>query len=1127
MQKIFRIKKRASLLMKFDLKMKLTTLFLIVSFFQLQAAGTYAQKTKVSLDLKNVSLGTVLDKIESLSDFKFIYTADEVDYKKNVTVKANNERIYSILQKLFLDTPIIYKVLDKQIILKRDTSKKEKKSTEVLQKFQVSGGIFDASGAPLPGASVLEKGTSNGTQSDFDGKFTLNLSNENAVLIVSFISFKTVEIPVDGRKSIKITLQEDTKLLEEVVVVGYGTQKKATLSGAVSSLKGDELKNVPVTNVSQGIAGRIPGVVAISNGGEPGYDGATLRIRGVNTFGDSSPLIVVDGVPGRSLERIDPNTIESVSVLKDASAAIYGAQAANGVILITTKRGKTGKPMVQLSLNKGYSQPTRLPKMTNAAEYATLLNEVDKYANRPERYSADDLQKYQDGSDPWGHPNTDWYKETLKNLSAQNNANLSISGGTEDVKYFVSISSKSQDGFYKNSATKYEQYDFKSNLDLKVNKYASLYVNTTARMEDRNFSSRSAENIFRMIMRSKPNQPAYWPNGLPGPDVEFGDNPVVITTDATGYNRDKRYVLNSDFGLNLKIPGVEGLSVKANASLDKTFRFNKIWETPWYLYTWDQTSYDANGEPLLIKGQKGFSDPRLTESMEDNQRILVSGVVNYSKTFLEDHNINLLAGVEKITGKGDSFNAFRRNFISTSIDQLFAGGQDQINNSGSGYQNARLNYFGKVNYSYRDKYLAEFLWRYQASYIFEKSSRYGFFPGVSLGYVLSKENFWQKTFPVINFAKLRMSYGKTGNDLIAPYQYLASYSFNNLLFIDNGGATKNQGLYEGVVPNTGVTWETATQSNVGIDLHFFDGKLALTTDYFINKRDDILWARNASVPSTAGLSLPAENIGKFKNQGLDFSLDYKNKSNDFSYSVGINGVFTKNKILFWDEAPGTPDYQQTTGKPLGAGLFYQAIGVFKDQAAVDAYPHWGGARPGDIIFLDYNEDGKIDGNDRVRNDKTGAPTFTGGLNFDMSYKGFDFALLFQGAAGGVFYETTESGDFANYLKSFHDNRWTEDNPNASFPRTYNRTSEYWVNQQNTFWLHKTDYIRLKSIELGYTIPKSFTSKYYIENLRIYTNAFNLLTYSPGMKDYDPENTNGSGYNYPLNKVFNFGLSVTF
>lgn len=1127
MQKIFRIKKRTSLLMQFDLKMKLTTLFLIVSIFQLQAAGTYAQKTKVSIDLKNVSLGTVLDKIESLSDFKFIYTADEVDYKKNVTVKANNERIYSILQKLFSDTHIIYKVLDKQIILKQNKATNEKKSTEVLQKFQVSGGVFDTNGAPLPGASILEKGTSNGTQSDFDGKFTLNLSNKNAVLVVSFIAFKTVEIPVEGRQSIKITLQEDTKLLEEVVVVGYGTQKKATLSGAVSSLKGDELKNVPVTNVSQGIAGRIPGVVAISNGGEPGYDGATLRIRGTNTFGDSSPLIVVDGVPGRSLERIDPTTIESVSVLKDASAAIYGAQAANGVILITTKRGKTGKPMVQLSLNKGYSKPTKLPKMANAAEYATLLNEVDRYANRPERYSADDIQKYQDGSDPWGHPNTDWYKETLKKLSAQNNANISISGGTEDVKYFVSISNKSQDGFYKNSATKYEQYDFKSNLDLKVNKYASLYINTTARMEDRNFSSRSAENIFRMIMRSKPNQPAYWPNGLPGPDIEFGDNPVVITTDATGYNRDKRYVLNSDFGLNLKIPGVEGLSVKTSASLDKTFRFNKTWQTPWYLYTWDQTSYDANGEPLLVKGQKGFSDPRLTESMEDNQRILVSGLINYSKTIAADHNINLLAGVEKITGKGDSFNAFRRNFISTAIDQLFAGGQDQINNSGSGYQDARLNYFGKVNYSYRDKYLAEFLWRYQASYIFEKSSRYGFFPGVSLGYVLSKEDFWQKKFPVINFAKLRVSYGKTGNDLIAPYQYLASYSFNNLLFIDNGGATKNQGLYEGVVPNTGVTWETATQSNIGIDLHFFDGKLALTTDYFINKRDNILWARNASVPSTAGLSLPAENIGKFKNQGLDFSLDYKNKSNDFSYSIGINGVFTKNKILFWDEAPGTPDYQQTTGNPLGAGLFYQAIGIFKDQAAVDAYPHWGGARPGDVIFKDYNEDGKIDGNDRVRNDKTGTPTFTGGLNFDMSYKGFDFALLLQGAAGGVFYETTESGDFANYLKSFHDNRWTEDNPNASYPRTYNRTSEYWVNQPNTFWLHKTDYIRLKSIELGYTIPKSFTNKYFIENLRLYANAFNLLTYSPGMKDYDPENTNGSGYNYPLNKVFNFGLSVTF
>ena len=979
---------------------------------------------------------------------------------------------------------------------------------------------------PLPGVNVQIKGAKTGIVTDIDGQYSIKASSSD-VLIFSFIGFNNQEITVGNRTQINILLAESLSSLDEIVVIGYGSQKKKTLSGAVASVQGKELLKTPVTNVSQSIAGRIPGVVAISGTGEPGYDGATLRIRGVNTFGNAAPLIVVDGVAGRSLERIDPSTIDNISVLKDASAAIYGAQAANGVILITTKRGTSGKPKISLSVNQGYASPTTLPKMASSSEFATLLNEIDTYKSRPARYTPEEIQKFRDGSDPLRYPNTDWFKETLKPTSSQNYANLSVSGGSDNVKYFVSLSQKSQDGFYRNSGTNYKQYDLRSNLDIKVNDYVNLNFDLSGGMEERNFPTRSAYNIFRMVMRGKPNYVAYWPNGLPGPDIEYGDNPVVAATNATGYDKDKRYNVNTNFGINIKVPGVDGLTIKGKASVDKGYQFDKRWETPWTLYSWDGLTLDPQGGPVLVPGQKGYGDARLTESFRDHQSINLNGLINYSKTFSEDHDINFLVGVEKITGTGDYFNAYRRNYVSTAIDQLFAGGQADLSNGGSSSSEARLSYLGRVNYSFKNKYLAEFVWRYQGSYIFDKSSRYGFFPGVSLGYVLSEEKYWKEHVNFISFAKLRGSWGETGNDLINPYQYLTTYSLDYLSFISGGGTSLEQGLQEGVVPNVGVTWETAVQKNIGVDLEFLKGDLSLTADYFVNLRKDILWKRNASVPASAGLTLSDENIGTVENKGLDFNLVYKNKNNDFKYSIGLNGVFTKNKILFWDEAPGALAYQQTTGRPIGAQLLYNSIGVFKDQAAVDAYPHMQGARPGDIIFEDFNKDKVIDSKDQVRFDKSGTPTFTGGLNLDFSYKGFDMGILLQGATGGVFYQSTESGELGNFLQSFYDNRWTAANPDSQGPRTFNRSDEYWVAKGNTYWLHKTDYLRVKNIELGYTLPETLTSKINLQKVRFYVSAFNFLTYSPDMKDFDPENVSGSGQNYPLNKVVNFGFNINF
>lgn len=1012
--------------------------------------------------------------------------------------------------------------------------------TAIAQKT-ITGRVTSGDSA-LAGVTIQVKNEKIASVTDENGRYSISVPS-NAVLEFSYVGYNTAEEKVGNRSVINVMLRNNNQQLVDVVVVGYGTQRKATLTGSVSAIKGSEVTKAPVMNVSNALAGRLPGLVAVNTSGEPGYDGATLRIRGLNTFGDASPLIVVDGVPNRSLERIDPSTIESISVLKDASAAIYGAQAANGVILVTTKRGKAGKPTLTASFNQGYGRPTMLPKMANAAEYATMLNEIDKYAGRTPRFSADDIKKFSDGSDPWGHPNTDWFKSVLKPWSGQNYGNVSLGGGGENMKYFVSLSSRTQDGYYYNSGTKYNQYDFRSNLDGNINKYISIAVDLSGRMEDRNFPTRGAGGIFRMVMRGKPNLPAYWPNGMPGPDIEYGDNPVVVSTKATGYDDDKRYVLNSNLKLNIKIPWVEGLSLTGNAAIDKGFRFDKTFQTPWYLYSWDGQTRDASGQPVLVKGKKGFDSPALNEYMEDNRSILLNGLLNYDRTFATVHAVKFLVGAEKITEAGDNYSAYRRNYISSTLDQLFAGAVDQyLSNNGSGYSNGRLNYFGRVNYAYDNKYLAEFVWRYQGSYIFDKANRFGFFPGVSLGYVISEEGFWKNNLKAINYFKLRGSWGQTGydrvffNGVLQEYAYLATYGLGGQgqAFVTNGGNTLNPTLFENGVPNSNTTWETAIQRNIGFDAQLFNNKISITADYFNNLRSNILWNRNASVPASTGMTLPPENIGKTGNKGFDFGITYNNKNGAFSYQIGLNGGYAKNRIIFWDETPGRPDYQKTTGKPIPTDprnadndLYYQAIGIFKDQAQVDKTPHWAGARPGDIIFEDVNSDGKIDAKDRVRNNKSNIPRWTGGITLSAQYMGFDFSALIQGAAGAVQYINTESGEIGNFLQSFYDARWTEANPNASGPRTFNRTNEYWMNQRNTYWLHKTDYVRLKTIELGYSLPASIMRRLGVQNVRVYVNAYNLLTYSPGMKDFDPELGSGSGQGYPLQKIVNGGIAVTF
>lgn len=1054
-------------------------------------------------------------------------------------------------------------------------------SVSAFAQLKVTGKVVDAQGIALPGVSIVVKGTTTGTVSSAQGDYTLNVPSPNSTLVFSYIGFTSQEVPLNGRNSVNITLASDDKMLNEVVVVGYGEQKKETVTGSVATVKGNELIKSPAVNLTNSIAGRMPGVIATNSSGEPGYDGAAIRIRGSNTLGNNDALIVIDGVPARAggIDRLNPADIESISVLKDASAAIYGSRAANGVILVTTKRGKTGKPEISYSFNQGFGQPTVIPKMANAAEYAQLNNEINLYnlpaqfwkdANvafnttgtytRPDNgavakaaFTPDDIKKFNDGSDPWGHPNTDWFGAALKTWSPQSRHTLQLVGGSENIKYLTSVNYQSQDAYYKNSATGYKQYDFRLNLDAKVSKYINLVTGVVGRQENRFFPTVGAGAIFRMLERGYPNKPAFWPNGLPAPDIENGQQPVLVTTSATGYDRDTRYYLQSNASVNITNPWVPGLKLTASVALDKYIQQGKRWQTPWFVYSWDYTSYDANKEPILQRVQKGPAQSTLNQYTNDQFNSLLSGILSYDHTFGSNHAITLLTGITKEQSNSNGFSAFRQYYNSTAIDQLFAGSQtQQVANTTAAWQRARMSYFGRASYNYKEKYLAEFLWRYDGSYMFPRATRWGFFPGVTAGWRLSEEDFFKRALPAVSSLKLRASWGQLGNDQVyfngnlREYDYLPTYAYgdpvnSNWGYVVNGQVA--QTLYENGVPNTSLTWEVANNADIGLEGSILNGKVFFEFDVFQNKRSNILWRKSASIPQTTGATLPATNIGKVTNKGYEFRVGYNGQAGDLKYSVSVNGGYAKNQITFWDETPGAPEWQRSTGKPIPSNvndpnqangtLLYQYDGIFATQAEIDAntisYSGVGASllRPGDMRLKDINGDGKIDGNDRVRADRNNQPRFQGGLNASVRYKNFDLSILFQASAGGQIYLQTESGTIGNFLKYSYDHRWTVDNPSTVDPRIVDRSNQYFSNG-TSYWLRSTDYIRLKNLELGYTLPNTLAGKVGLSNLRVYVNGLNLATYAPAMKGiFDPESTSSSGQYYPQARVINTGVTVSF
>lgn len=1016
-------------------------------------------------------------------------------------------------------------------------------TTEATQQKSVSGKVVDEGGISLPGVSVVVKGTSIGIVTDIDGNFTLSIPSDAKVLVFSFVGMKQQEVTIGNASTFNITLQTESIGLEEVIAVGYASQKKANVVGSVASVNGDKIQAIPAANVGNALSGQVPGATFIQGSGEPGGNDSRILVRGRSSLGDpndsghdralSAPLVVIDGIPGRSMTDIDPVDIESISILKDASAAIYGAQAANGVILVTTKKGEAGKPRLSYQFYQGFVTPTLLPKVTNAGDYATMLSEYQDYENKPRTYSDEDIALYYSGRDPWEHPNSDWEGDLLSKWTTTSKHNFSIDGGSNGMFYFVSFGYKNEEAIYKQASTNYKQYNLRAKLEIPITDWLKANVDYAGFLDNKRYPTKSASDIYGQSTRLVPTQWDKWPNGLPGPDIEYGDNPIVTSTFEGGKDDQKNYKNETTFKATITPPFIKGLTLQGMYTFDVSNEYWKRFRTPWTLYfpQWDTAVRDSEGfitDMTLTPTPRGYSAPELEEDHYRTIRKLTNFNFNYTRE-LGDHTFSLFGSYEQLTQDWNTFGAFRKYYISDVVQTLDAGADKDKNNWGRMTIYARKSLIGRLNYSYKGKYLLEAIIRRDGSLKFPPDSRWGNFPGLMLGWRASEENFWKENIAFINYFKLRTSVGKMGMDPGNPFQYMNKYTLATGLTMGSGKTVETVVKQAGVA-NPNITWEKQTTYNLGFDSQILNNMLTLNADFFKNKRSDILAPRDASVPQFTGLALPDENIAEVKNRGYEIEVGYnKTFANDIQLNISGNISHNHNEVVFMDEPARAVPWQQRTGHPYGTRLLFNAIGIFADQAAVDAYPHWAGAKPGDVIFEDVSGDGQITNDDQILLDKTDAPELFYGLSFDITYKNWNLTVLAQGQ--GTYYRMNiadgRRGEAGNYFQWSFDGRWTPDNTNATVARAYNRDDLYWSfdNHNSTYHFDNMAYCRLKNVVLTYTIPSKVFGNTGIDRASIFFSGNNLALLYSAQRNFDPEI--GAPMTYPAVRTLAIGARVTF
>jgi len=1086
-------------------------------------AGASGYSQKVTLNLRNVWLSKVLTEIRKQTGLNFFYNATLLKQTGKVSIQVNDASLEEVLEKCLKDQPVSYEIRNNTIILSEKTYPYEIKDSIAVQppaETEIKGTVLDDStGKPLQGAAVQIKATSKGTTTDAAGNFSLTIPADDAsktVLLISFIGYETAELPVSKTGAMQVKLKIKIAQAEEIVVVGYGTQKKKEVTNAIAQVSGKEILESQSVTISNAIAGKIPGLIVNQRSSRPGADGATYYIRGISTYRDASALIVVDGVANRDgIDRVDPNDIESFTVLKDASAAIYGAQGGNGVILITTKRGKAGKPSIGYSFNHGFVSPVRLMKIADAATYASGVNDLALQNGQPLPYSDEVIADYESGKSP----SYDWYDIAYRDNFSQSRHSLTVSGGSDAVKFFLSAGTTYQGSILTNDNTsKYRQYNFRSNIDAKVNKLLTIGFDVSGRRQNGNYTYLDENTIYSSATLTPPTV-APLIDGLPTRG-RSNNNPLAIVT-SPAYDKTEINLINGTLRFDLQIPFVKGLSVDGFAALDNIQSFRKRWQQPHYFYEEDTTG--------VLQKLPNNTSTSLTEIIGKSNSYTLNAKLKYENTFSKIHAVTAFVAVEQNQTRTDNLTAGRTGFVSPQIDELFTGSAINQTNTGNALETARLNYFGRVGYTFNNKYIVQFQMRYDGSQIFPSDKRFGYFPGGSVGWVISEESFL-KNSSLINSLKLRASYGILGNDRVQAFQYLDLFRLSTVSgtgFVVNG--QDYNVLNPGVAANPNITWEKKKSFDIGVEGGLLKNKIVFEIDYFSMRTEDILAKRSISVPGYTGLSsiLPDENIGIVSNKGIDGQVTYRGKAGAVHFNVGCNFTYAKNKLVFIDEGDFYPEpYQKSEGQPVGALLLYQATGIYRTQEDLDTYPGLNSsAKIGDVIYADMNGDKIINQDDRVRADKSVTPKMQYGLLFGAGFKGFDLSGNFMGQTGAITQYDYVFGEGNNTPSYYITNAWSPDNPNGSLPRLSRGKANN--GEGNTLNTRSVSFIRLKNIELGYTLPKHIISKAGFQGARVYINAYNILTFDKLKKDglNDPESINPQGWQFPQSKSVNIGINV--
>ena len=1079
------------------LRIKVLFLLAAIGLSGSVAAQTSSPNARISLDLQNVPLKEVFARIEDQSNYIFVYYDSILDASRRVSISVSDQPVGNVLEVLFAGTENTWKLSGRQIVIgKAAAAGKAEKQTPL----RVMGSVKDTNGEPLIGVTVFVKERpSVGTATDINGNYLIDVQTDD-VLEFSYVGYKTQDVAVAGRGLLDIVLEQNDAILDAVEVVGYGVQKKISVIGSQQSIQVKELK-VPVANLTQGLAGRVAGLVSVQRTSEPGFDDADIYIRGISTLtaSMSAPLTLVDGVP-RSFANVDPEDIESFSILKDASAtAVYGVRGANGVIIINTKSGSKGRPKFTVRYTEGITTPTKITDFVDGATYMEMSNEASMTRGGGALYSREVIEKTRTHADPYLYPNVDWMDEILRDYSHNRSANVNVSGGSDKAVYYIGLAYYDEDGMYKdtklsdyNSNTYYRRYNVTTNLTLNPFRTTEIKLGIQGYLANANYPASAQSTIFESAYFTQPTYIApLYPDGKLGAFSGGELNPVA-ELGATGYANQWRSQVYSNLRITQQL--YKGLSITGMFSFDTyNYTSNRFTKSP---NTYHATGRDANGNLIYEQTRQGTENLAYSLSAKGDRTIYLEAALNYKNT----------CGRHDVSG------------------MLLFNQSDEINTKATNVEEALPYRFrglaGRFTYGFDDRYFAEFNFGYNGSENFTPKNRYGFFPSVGLGWVISNESFFEPLTNVIQYLKVRGTWGQVGNSQISGrrFAYLAtvtdssstSYTFGKNMDQNYGTTAIDEYAVD-------VTWEVADKTDIGVDMRLLNNKLNLQFDYFKESREGI-YLRRSSIPSYVGMiNNPYGNIGKVENKGFELSVNYANSwGGDWSLSLMGNYSFNRNKVLEDDSTVVYP-WQNTIGNKVGQRFGLVALGLFESYGEIAASPvQTGDTRPGDIKYKDINGDGKIDEYDKVPIGWGSVPEIMYGFGFSVGWKNLSLTAMFQGAAhvdamlsGEGVLPFSQGSSRGNLLSNITD-RWTEENPrqNAFYPRLSigNINMNY---EESTWWLKDTDYLRLKNIELSYRLPDHWMKRIHLDNARIFIQGVNLLTFS-SFKIWDVELGDGRG-----------------